>query len=508
MSSWFAQATDIVLSQSPDIPDASTPVSQSETFPFSCSLSTETTPPCIQKIFANCFSRSKSSPKPLAKLQLATSKERILLFGSSPSSQLSATIRTTTSSPWNLFSQHHTKTPLRTLSAKGLFSPQTPPKENSEKSFSQSLQFSETIPQSLDHNESSSTPLSHERPSFFIEDTPLPSPKTESLLKAQLISPKKEDAVAQEQKNTWFHSPSSPSQTFSESPDSSDHPSKEDPHSQQKSHRIQKRKARAITVVPVITPPTVGIFSLSYLLTKQGILSDFSAYSAHKENLEITQKELTMLHQQRIEQMQKIVDKSKTTRFWDSLASLVAAIVPWAEMGVAVTIIAMGGGILSWFSLFAALIMIVISLIEVFDGWRAIAKHLPGKDLERKIRYLGYVKLALTLFSCVLSASSLYVAKLGMSPLLEGVVKSISPALSGMLGLTQGIALSLQSSSQKIRARCAQIDAQIELVNWERDEYFLRTEQLLDSMQTSFEQLSETLQLQKEIGQTFVEALR
>lgn len=215
-----------------------------------------------------------------------------------------------------------------------------------------------------------------------------------------------------------------------------------------------------------------------------------------------------MLHQQRIEQVQKLVAKAKTTRFWDSLASIAATIVPWLEMGVAATIIAMGGGILSWCALFAALIMIVISLLEAFDGWRAIAKHLPGNDLEKKMRYLGYVKLALTLFSCMLSLSSLYVAKLGMSPLLEGVVKSISPALSGMLGLTQGIALSLQASSQKLRARCTQIDSHIECINWERDEYLLRAEQLLDSLQTSFEQLSETLQLQREIDQTFVEALR
>lgn len=215
-----------------------------------------------------------------------------------------------------------------------------------------------------------------------------------------------------------------------------------------------------------------------------------------------------MLHQERIEQVQKIVDKSKTTRFWDSLASIVATIIPWIEMGVAVTIIALGGGILSWCSLFAALIMIVLSLLEAFDGWRAIAKHLPGNDLEKKMRYLGYVKLALTVFSCLLSLSALYVAKLGMSPLLEGVVKSIAPALSGMLGLTQGVALYLQSSSQKIRACCTQIDARIELINWERDEYFLRAEQLLDSMQTSFEQLTETLQLQREIDQTFTDALR
>lgn len=61
---------------------------------------------------------------------------------------------------------------------------------------------------------------------------------------------------------------------------------------------------------------------------------------------------------------------------------------------------------------------------------------------------------------------------------------------------------------QKIRARCTQIDARIELINWERDEYFLRAEQLLDSMQTSFEQLTETLQLQREIDQTFTDALR
>ena len=507
MSSWLAQSIDISLSQKPDLPDP-TPVSPAEKFPFLCTLSSETMPSCVRSLFAKNPSQSQRSPVFRAKLQLATPKERVMLFGSSPLSQFSSTIRTTTSSPWSLFSQGHAKSSLRELPAK--IHPQaqtfTHPKQL-EMRVSQQFTPPETPLQTPHPQKHPELPLSKEFCPASREKASSPSSETKAL-KDSFISEKKVFVEAQKQQESPLRTPPPLSKTFSEHQDSSDHSSKENPHPQQKALTIQKRKARATAVVPLITPPTIGIFSLSYLLTKQGILSDFSAYSSYKENLETTQNELTMLHQQRIEQVQKLVAKAKTTRFWDSLASIVATIVPWMEMGVAVTIIAMGGGILSWCALFAALIMIVISLLEAFDGWRAIAKHLPGNDLEKKMRYLGYVKLALTLFSCMLSLSSLYVAKLGMSPLLEGVVKSISPALSGMLGLTQGIALSLQASSQKLRARCTQIDSHIECINWERDEYLLRAEQLLDSLQTSFEQLSETLQLQREIDQTFVEALR
>lgn len=37
MSSWFAQATDVALSQTLDLPDASLAV-QTEKFPYSCSI--------------------------------------------------------------------------------------------------------------------------------------------------------------------------------------------------------------------------------------------------------------------------------------------------------------------------------------------------------------------------------------------------------------------------------------------------------------------------------------
>ncbi|WP_322631999.1 type III secretion system translocon subunit CopB2 [Chlamydia trachomatis] len=506
MSSWFAQATDVALSQTLDLPDASLAI-QTEKFPYSCSISKESAPSCIQKIFAHLASQKESAPLSFSRLQPTTPKERILFFGSSPSSQLSSTVRTTTSSPWNLFSNSQTRNSTRKLSEKLHFSSELSARDSTKPSSSEPIKPSENLLHTPEHHKELFSSLKKDNLSPIMEEIDSFSAETESL-EERLVTQKKEETVAQEQKHPLLRTSTPPSKASGESQDSSEHSSKEDPHSQQPSHKIQRRKERAKRVVPIIIPPTVGIFSLSYLLTKQGILADFSAYSAYKDNLETTQQELTMLHQERIEQVQKIVDKSKTTRFWDSLASIVATIIPWIEMGVAVTIIALGGGILSWCSLFAALIMIVISLLEAFDGWRAIAKHLPGNDLEKKMRYLGYVKLALTVFSCLLSLSALYVAKLGMSPLLEGVVKSIAPALSGMLGLTQGVALYLQSSSQKIRAYCTQIDARIELINWERDEYFLRAEQLLDSMQTSFEQLTETLQLQREIDQTFTDALR
>ncbi|MBQ8498491.1 ATP synthase subunit I [Chlamydia sp.] len=508
MSSWFAQVIDVSLSQTSDLLDAPL-VSEAEKFPYSCSLSKETIPSYAQKIFAN-FSFKAKNPSPFSsKLQSTKPEDRVFLFGSSPSSQLSSTIRTTTSSPWNLFSQGHTPASLHHFATHSFSSQKSQAQKNpspsptsfpSSEASQQEPLFNEPLPQFLS---------SDENPSSIIEKIPFQAGthSLEETIPSQ--QSRKEGEVYQEQKpvppRTIFSSSESSSTEYQ---DSSEHSSREDQDPQKILHKIEKRKRRATAVVPVISPPTLGIFSLSYLLTKQGILADFSAYSAYKENLETTQKELTMLHQQRIEQVEKMIAKSKTTRFWDSLASIIATIAPWLETGVAVTIIAMGGGLLSWCALFAALIMIVISLIEAFDGWRAIVKHLPGNDLDKKMRYLGYIKLALTFFSCILSLSSLYVAKLGISPLLEGVVKSISPALTGMLGLTQGIALSLQASSQKIRAHCTKIDSRIECINWERDEYFLRAEQLLDSMQTSFEQLSETLQLQREIDQTFIDSLR
>lgn len=83
MSSWLAQSIDISLSQKPDLPDP-TPVSPAEKFPFLCSLSSETMPSCVRSLFAQNPSQSQHSPVFHAKLQLATPKERVTLFGSSP----------------------------------------------------------------------------------------------------------------------------------------------------------------------------------------------------------------------------------------------------------------------------------------------------------------------------------------------------------------------------------------------------------------------------------------
>lgn len=189
MSSWFAQATDVALSQTLDLPDASLAV-QTEKFPYSCSISKESAPSCIQKIFAHLASQKESAPLSFSRLQPTTPKERILFFGSSPSSQLSSTVRTTTSSPWNLFSNSQTRNSTRKLSEKLHFSSELSARDSTKPSSSEPIKPSENLLHTPEHHKESFSSLKKDNLSPIMEEIDSFSAETESL-EERLVTQKK-----------------------------------------------------------------------------------------------------------------------------------------------------------------------------------------------------------------------------------------------------------------------------------------------------------------------------
>lgn len=110
MSSWLAQSTEILLNQQPYIPDSPKQSEATASIKYSITQATESSGQSLTKIFIN-----KQSERLLTKddvqvvtnrpLTPASPREKILQFGSSLTSQLPRKEQTSSSSPWNLFSQ-------------------------------------------------------------------------------------------------------------------------------------------------------------------------------------------------------------------------------------------------------------------------------------------------------------------------------------------------------------------------------------------------------------------
>ncbi|SGA33766.1 membrane protein [Chlamydia abortus] len=97
---------------------------------------------------------------------------------------------------------------------------------------------------------------------------------------------------------------------------------------------------------------------------------------------------------------------------------------------------------------------------------------------------------------------------LGLSPLIEGALHGLIPALEGAVSLLRGATLWIRSKLFKMKSRYMLLETKIELLSLERDDYIARTQEILESLHDSFENLVRMLQLCREIDRTFLESLK
>lgn len=483
MSSWLAQSVEITLTQAPYASEE--PKEIVKTPKHTVTKVPETFLSCIRPSFFSKWrlhNHSKVSLPFPPVVRTATLRDKVLRFGSSLTSQLPRKEKTTTSSPWNMFSQGQSKEHIRTLRAQ-VFSAE--PKEQKQV---------KEIP----------------KPSMVSSHLESLSQEPSKIPESRLFSPKQ----MQKSKNSDSHR--KPTAIRQEKQELRNHirladhsldQEKEEKERQGRHQQPRKEKVHAQRIVPVLQPPTLGIFSLSYLLTKQGILSDFSAYAFYKDCLEDTQRELEACHQARLEHLHQAIQREDMLKYWGSLAQLVEWISPWINIGIGVAALAAGGGIFACCALFAGLITLVLNILEYINGWEYLARRLPGKDLDKKNKILRFAKYALIGLSFLLSLASLRIEQIGFSPLVDGILKALPPGLEGGVAALRGAMLWLGSKLYRVRARTIELEAEIDLLNWERDNYLSRAEELLSDLQNAFESLAQTLQLHKEADNVFIHSL-
>ncbi|AAP05482.1 hypothetical protein [Chlamydia caviae] len=504
MSSWLAQSTEILLNQQPYIPDSPKQSEALSDIKYSITLAPESLGKSL-KLFSETLTKTvftKNEGKTVLnkQLTLASAREKILHFGSSLASQLPKKAQSSSSSsPWNLFSQKNSKESMQAL-LKDLIMPKTQEKAPEKSSRADASLF---MPKPKQSEEQPKTQRNLERTEIFRESTEDLGHKM--LPEEESLSSRNADLRSKEEERPTLKSPLG---KYSKGLSQDEHPGKQQ-HQECFFKKFKKNhKTRAASVVPVISPPSLGVFTLSYLLTKQGILSDFSAYASYKDCVETTQKELEATHAERITQLQKYIEKEAQAKRWGSIMTVIEWILPWISVGTSATLVIMGGGLFCWLGLIGALIMLVLTLLDTLNGWEKIEKLLPGKNKQKKQQILKTIQISLYIIATLLLLVSLKTEGLGFSKLTEGIMSGIGPAVEGALGLIRGCMLWIQSRLSKIKARYLTLEAKIELLNFERDDHVARTQELIESIHDSLENLGRVLQLCREIDRTFLEALR
>ncbi|SPN74125.1 hypothetical protein C10C_0992 [Chlamydia serpentis] len=505
MSSWLSQASEILLNQDlyisdrPNIQDSLATKSA-----YSITVAPKNAQKPLLKFFnaksqiqAKTYSISISEKT----FTVVNARERMLRFGSSFESQLQKTSHAQTSSPWGLFSQKNSTEASKALMQE-LAMPKSLEKEHKkilDKAFdSKDNNFSKNVevlnPQQrlgwFGFAESSHS-QSHENKSRELFQ-PTSKKQSESCIQEYSFQKKIETIV---QIKGLCKDPTAQDQD-------SNQQEKKNPFKEDKSSK--NRLAKATRAVPVIPPPTIGVFTLGYLLTKQGILSDFSSYACHKDSMESTQREIDALHEKRMENIKVSIEKEKRAKLWGSLANIVEWIAPFVSIGIGIVAILSGGGIFAFAGFFAGLISLVIKCLEKLKFWDWLEKQLPIKNESARRKIINIIQWVVYLTPVILSICTLKIENLGFSPIIEGAIKGIQPAIESAMAALRCAILFSQAQLYKLKEKLTNIQIEIDLKNFDRDDNYERSQELLDNMEQAFEVLSQILNYMRELDQTYL----
>ncbi|WP_348662961.1 hypothetical protein [Chlamydia vaughanii] len=505
MSSWLAQSTEILLNQTPYIPDGPKHSESTPEIKYSITLASDSTMLPLAKYLMDkqgkIFSKQQEyAPVVEKQVTSANTREKILQFGSSLNSQLPKKEQASTSSPWNLFSQKSSQESMKAL-LQDVMMPKNQDQETAKSSTLEGSRFSE--PRTKSEEQQKSHQSIFERTEFPKES--IKHPESKILSKERSPCAKDGDFLSKKEEKLTLKLLQ---EKYGKGLSQDEHSGKQQHKKRffKKTNKAQKERASAI--VPIITPPAIGVFTLSYLLTKQGILSDFAAYASYKDSVEVTQKELDATHEERIKQINQSIEREKQEARWGSLLHFVEMVAPWLSIGIGIVAVATGGGVFAWMALLGGLITLTLSLMDSLNGWEKLERYLPGNDKKFKQKILQIVSITLHIIAAVLALITLKIENLGFSPLIEGAMKGIAPAVEGSLGFIRGAMLWIRSRLLRIQGNLADLELKIEILNFERDDYIMRNEELLERMHDSFENLGRVLQLCREIDRTFLESLR
>lgn len=508
MSSWFSQSTEVLLNQSPCIPSCPENSAQTSSIKYSITLAKDGKILDSAKLLIHEQGKAvKSNESNLVKIskQLlpATTREKILSFGNSINSQLPRRDSSSIASPWNLFSQNNSSQESRLTLLQDLMMP-----NHEEHHAIRSSQSKDPSPSTA----SSTRPTEKQSNNTKTISKEVSPPKEKPQEYAKERTQSKQYAQLKEnnelQKEEKLLSLKCFQEKYSKGLSQDEHSGKQQ-HQECFFKKIQKtKKERAAAIVPIITPPSIGVFTLSYLLTKQGILSDFAAYASYKDSIECTQKELHATHEERIKHIKQSIEREKQEARWGSLLQIIEWVTPWISVCIGIVAVTSGGGIFASLSLISGLITLTLTLVDQLNSWERLERFLPGNNKKLKLSILHIVKISLYVLAAILSLVTLKIEHLGFSPIIEGAMRGIGPALEGALGTIRGAMLWIRSRLFKIKSRMSQLEFTIEILSIERDGYMARSQELIENLHDSFENLSRVLQLCREMDKIFLESLR
>jgi len=242
---------------------------------------------------------------------------------------------------------------------------------------------------------------------------------------------------------------------------------------------------------PHLEPPRIGVFALYYILTKLGIISDASSHWETKENIQANHQDMETLHQARLEEMKKQLEKENSSKRWGISVKVFSWLTSFMSIVTGAVLMITGAAAVAGALLVAGgVVSLTNQILEVTGGWEKIAGALPGDNPEKKRSVVLWMQIGISVLCLILSLAGVlfggwHYVKDAMSQFM-GVFGGMIITAQGVSTIGQGISLYLQRESmahnRDYLRRLTQLRYQREDLSEKMDAGMQRLQQLLKDL--------------------------
>ena len=273
-------------------------------------------------------------------------------------------------------------------------------------------------------------------------------------------------------------------------------------------HTFSVREQGDAPEKPPLEHPQMGIFSLSYILDKLGILSESSSYAESRDEIKKNDEETTTAHQKRLDEMKKALEKEKETERWGLSVKVFTWIGSILGLIAGVALVVTGVGAVAGAMLIAgSVISLGNHIMELTGGWKKVVELLPGDDAEKKRAIISWMQIGITILCLILSGVGIIFG--GFSAFGEGMQTAMN--LFGAAGTIGGgvsmIGMGINESAQTTyRAGQKFYETVLAKLKHLHEDAMEKIESCPEMLKQLFDSIAKNLDFLDEINQAFQSA--
>jgi len=268
---------------------------------------------------------------------------------------------------------------------------------------------------------------------------------------------------------------------------------------------VSKGAPPSLTRKPVLEPPKIGAFPLSFLLDKMSLASTSDSYTELKQELELTQAATEQAHKEMLKNLKEATDHERKAARWGIAVKVFSWLASLTSICTGIILVATGvGAVAGALMIVGGVVSVTNQVMETTGAWNKVADLIPTDDLEKKRAIITWIQLGVSLLSLVISGCGIVLG--GFSIFQEAsqfamlFFGSVITAGGGVCSIGNGV------EEGGFRAKSAEVkrdQTRVSVSEFGREDLQRKLEESSEQMLTYYQSISKSFGFLDEMNKTY-----